>query len=120
MKHTFQTDNCPITVELEARNECSDYMLPLQTTVTTAVVIPPEAAFDFVAPGCTGYPVQVINRTIEGRDVYCNTIAEYIWKFGDKPSVFEEYPQVIFDTPGEYEVRLIASTGGWNVPTIQS
>jgi hypothetical protein len=77
VKHTFQTDNCPITVELEARNECSDYMLPLQTTVTTAVVIPPEAAFDFVAPGCTGYPVQVINRTIEGRDVYCNTIAEY-------------------------------------------
>ena len=73
-----------------------------------------------VAPGCTGYPVQVINRTIEGRDVYCNTIAEYIWKFGDKPSVFEKYPQVIFDTPGEYEVRLIASTGGWNVPTIQS
>lgn len=120
VKHTFQTDNCPITVELEARNECSDYMLPLQTTVTTAVVIPPEAAFDFVAPGCTGYPVQVINRTIEGRDVYCNTIAEYIWKFGDKPSVFEKYPQVIFDTPGEYEVRLIASTGGWNVPTIQS
>ena len=112
VKHTFQTDNCPITVELEARNECSDYMLPLQTTVTTAVVIPPEAAFDFVAPGCTGYPVQVINRTIEGRDVYCNTIAEYIWKFGDKPSVFEKYPQVIFDTPGEYEVRLIASTGG--------
>ena len=112
VKHTFQTDNCPITVELEARNECSDYMLPLQTTVTPAVVIPPEAAFDFVAPGCTGYPVQVINRTIEGRDVYCNTIAEYIWKFGDKPSVFEKYPQVIFDTPGEYEVRLIASTGG--------
>ncbi|MBQ7841830.1 MAG: PKD domain-containing protein, partial [Odoribacter sp.] len=26
--------------------------------------------------------------------------------------MFEKYPQVIFDTPGEYEVRLIASTGG--------
>lgn len=108
IKHKFETENCPITVKMNVTNECPG--LEWETTFKTAVVVPPKARFMFTGTMCTGYPLGVVNTSIEGVDVQCKESTDFIWKFGDKPSIFGRDPSVVFDQPGEYEVRLIAWT----------
>lgn len=111
IRHQFKTEDCPITVKLRVENECLG-QLAWETTFKTAVVVPPKANFEFIGTGCTEYPLAVRNISREGISVQCNESTDFIWKFGDKPLEFSREPSVIFDTPGEYEIRLIAWTNG--------
>lgn len=110
LKHKFETEDCPIRVMMRVENECPG--LIYETTFNTAVVVPPKARFEFIGTACTGYPVGVRNISIEGKNVQCEESTDYIWKFGDKPSEFTKEPSVTFDSPGTYEIRLIAWTNG--------
>ncbi|MEM1320161.1 MAG: PKD domain-containing protein [Bacteroidota bacterium] len=103
--HTYASDGT-YTVTLTATNECGD--ATAEQTVT--IVTPPDAGFSAdVQSGCAPLTVQFTDQSS------ANTTA-WNWSFpgGTPSSSTDQNPVVTYNTPGTYDVTLVASTGAGN------
>ncbi len=98
--HDFEVDG-EYTVVLTATNECGSETFTEIITIVTA----PLAGFTAdVTVGCASFTVQFMDESSE------NT-TNWDWSFpgGTPSSSTEQNPVVVYDTPGSYDVTLVAS-----------
>ncbi|MFT5384031.1 MAG: PKD repeat protein, partial [Saprospiraceae bacterium] len=99
--HDFVTDGI-YTVVLTAENECGT----VTYTETFEIVTEPLAGFNAdVTSGCADLMVNFMDQSS------ANTTS-WLWTFegGDPSSSIEQNPTVLYDTPGSYNVTLVATT----------
>lgn len=112
VEHVFETEDCPIIITLSVTNACAEFMAPVVSTVQMALFVKPEVDFTIPDLNCAGHPLVIKNETKGGKDLLCNDNTYYVWQFeGQSVAFFEKEPTVVYDSPGEYEVMLIANTG---------
>lgn len=110
--HTYTTSSCPsssYTATLSVRNACDNTPY---TAGNIQIRIKPTADFLINAsPSCVNQQVCFNNNTTAGSyGPSCNTLATYLWDFGDgSPTTTLENPCHTYSTPGVYTVTLSAT-----------
>ncbi|EDM35237.1 hypothetical protein PBAL39_13432 [Pedobacter sp. BAL39] len=111
----FQATTAAISISAESPSVSGVYHIAIQVgdcwSETTSITVPPinrnpVAAFstDIAIPGKYPgpLPVQFINNSVDA--------SNYLWDFGDGSRSTANSPKHTFETPGTYEIKLIAST----------
>lgn len=98
--HEYATDGV-YTVVLSATNDCGT----VTSTQTVTIVTPPTANFNSnETEGCAPFTVQFNNASSN------NSVSfEWIFPGGNPGTSTETNPTVVYDTPGTYDVTLIAT-----------
>ena len=98
--HDYEVDG-EYTVVLTATNECGSVTYTEVVTIVTA----PLAGFTAdVTVGCSSLTVQFMDESTEN-----TTSWEWSFPGGNPSSSTEQNPLVVYDTPGSYDVTLVAS-----------
>jgi len=99
--HDFVGDG-EFTVTLTATNECGS----VTTTETFEIITEPLAGFSAdVTTGCADLTVNFMDMSSEN-----TTSWEWIFEGGNPSTSTAQNPTVLYDTPGSYNVTLIATT----------